>query len=991
MTPLKNLIHILNKVFIFALLLNFSFSFSQENKIKKEVNEFKSSIAEKVKTKFKTPTIELERSGLVSNVLYIVNSSTDNLNFTLDVLIPNEWNSIVDSEKIYSLPVNDTIIVPILLIPSKVKSGSSQIVINTFLIDLDGQQIGDNSFQMKTKKTVKWDLGVKTANKFYFKNDEFNKKFEYSIINKGNYKQDISVNHKIPKKDLYLSDTSNVEDRIANKHNNITLEVGEEADFSYYASAIQLNERNKRKVSNTNYTPYENKYYKNYDLVINSTEDKSQSDIHYKKTAKVSFVKLPNEIDYDIYGYPTLPLLVDAYIQNILGANTFMSVNLRGTKQLSQDASLVYNTTLNFNQSTYNRELQQDIPWYIGYYDDKKSIEIGQVYSNIIGITSVGNGVKGSYRLNDKNILSAFYIQSNNNIQNARNDSYGFTHNFHSTFLSLRSQIGRNDNKINQTTTDVISLHPRLRLFKTNIFDFSIARSLVTNYITDTKREGFVYGAGFSTKIARKLRFNVHGRYNDANFGTGGIKRINLNHRTSFKFSRKWNILINNNYQSTENLRRTYSFINTGQQILNNRLSISKKVKAGSVQNGVFYDIRQFNDVQLHNRGLSYRFSTYNNQTSFQSSYLLRAGYTQETQPIKSDNHFSFDFTSLLRYRIWNFTFKYNYGNFSVVDNQNTIGPPVTPQLLRFSIQNQYTFKNRRFILETNSSYTYRNIAKNNSFGINPELFYFSKTNWRYSLQCSYIFNSTDYSDIVVFEDEQFSSNRSGKNQNSNLTIGLSIRKEIGIPIPFAKKSTTNVKFIAFKDLNGNNRKDYDESPINNVVINLDKKEVITSYNGVAKINNTPYGKFKIKVLPLEKSEGWFSNVPDSIPIDRSENYFIPFVKGVKLHGDVIMDRQKIAITDEGPMDLSRIKITATKEGQNYSTLTDLSGHFEFYLPNGEYVLTMDDSILSSTLRLSRNNIPVVLNNNQDGYYTSFYILEKRRKVIIRDFSKKKK
>jgi hypothetical protein len=32
-----------------------------------------------------------------------------------------------------------------------------------------------------------------------------------------------------------------------------------------------------------------------------------------------------------------------------------------------------------------------------------------------------------------------------------------------------------------------------------------------------------------------------------------------------------------------------------------------------------------------------------------------------------------------------------------------------------------------------------------------------------------------------------------------------------------------------------------------------------------------------------------------------------------------------------------------------------------------------------------------VLKNNEDGYYISFYIIEKRRKVIIRDFSKKKK
>lgn len=425
--------------------------------------------------------------------------------------------------------------------------------------------------------------------------------------------------------------------------------------------------------------------------------------------------------------------------------------------------------------------------------------------------------------------------------------------------------------------------------------------------------------------------------------------------------------------------------------MFNNRLDISKKTKTGSIQNGLYYDTRDYQSIKVKSRGYSHRISINNYKKNLQSSFLFRLGYTKQMLETPTDDHFSFDFTTLTRYKIWNFNFKYNFGNTAFNPNQNNGPKNQIPQLVRVSVNNQYTFKNRRFILETTSSFTYRNTASNNSFGLSPELFYFSKTNWRFSLRSSYYYNSSDYSFLNDFDEQNsFSTSRYGKTQSSNFTVGMSVRKEFGIPIPFAKKRTSNVPFIAFKDINGNGVKDYDETIIDNVVVTLGTKEVITSSRGTAKINKVPHTKFMFNVLALEDLKGWFPQVKDSIIINDDSPVFIPYSRGVKLYGDVIMDRQKIAITDDKPIDLSRIKITTTKD-QTFSTLTDNDGHFEFYLPNGEYTLTMDSGILSNNLRLSRNNIPVVLKNNQDGYYISFYVLEKRRKVIIRDFSKKKK
>ena len=54
------------------------------------------------------------------------------------------------------------------------------------------------------------------------------------------------------------------------------------------------------------------------------------------------------------------------------------------------------------------------------------------------------------------------------------------------------------------------------------------------------------------------------------------------------------------------------------------------------------------------------------------------------------------------------------------------------------------------------------------------------------------------------------------------------------------------------------------------------------------------------------------------------------------------------------------------------------------------YVISQPNSKTNSVCRVTSNNLPIKLRNKQDGVYVSFYIIEKRRKVIFKDFTKKK-
>ncbi len=409
-----------------------------------------------------------------------------------------------------------------------------------------------------------------------------------------------------------------------------------------------------------------------------------------------------------------------------------------------------------------------------------------------------------------------------------------------------------------------------------------------------------------------------------------------------------------------------------------------------------FYEYRALVNTTFHARGLSFRYSNFKFKNNFISSVFMRAGYTMPVDDnfvMSEENYFNFELATLIRYRTWNFTTRYNLGAFSSITTQALENTNLdTPQSLRLALQNQHAFKNKHFVIENSLIYSYNNIFRNNTLGIFPIGYYFTNSGWRFGIGANYTFSSSNFNS--VFDDVQNPNLNLDSNietrVTSNFNLNFNLRKEFGIPIPYLKSTTANTNFISFLDINGNGKKDKNEDAIQNVVIKIDNNEVLTDVNGKAAIDNLEKNKYKLETFSLEKINGWFPNVNDSISIEKNQTVYIPYVRGVKVYGDVILNRQKIAVADKQPVDLSRIKITATN-GKFYSTLTDRKGHFEFYLPYGDYVITMDKNILNDRFSITHNNIPLNLKSSQNGVYLSFYIVEKRRKVIFKNFTKKEK
>jgi hypothetical protein len=945
-------------------------------------------------SKFVRSEINLKEGQIISNVLKVINVGKEQITFTTDLLIPGGWTRIDNANKKFIAKQNDTIIVPIIISPTKLINGNTEIIINSFIVGAQQRQLANNYFSLKTKKKVAWDIELTDTQNMYLKNGQNEKRLKFQIRNSGNNKQDLFVNYSIPKKDLFLSDTLG---KPINQPNvTFSLEARERKLFDYIITFKDMNKRNFRRISYNNYNPNKIADKKTHSLIINSREPRSNKFSMQKRT-KLNFIKLPNEIKANPYGYPYLPLTVTMSAQNILSDRSFLALNLRGFKQISTTANLIYSTDLSYSNSYYTKNILKDAPWYVGYFDDKKTLEIGQISGNITGVSASGYGVKGSYRFNDSHEVGAFYVNSNGFAAKNSSISFGVWHNFnYNDNIKVKTQLGKNINSISNRSINVISIQPSIRINKKH--NISILSSLTSKQMDIEPAffnpNGLLVGLSYSSSFFKKrLKYNINARFNDRNFSFGNFDRLSFSQRTTYVINNKWSAFLSNNYQQSANYNPITGNENYAQKSFFNNLAFTTSNETGNYQTGIFYEYRHFPNSIIHNRGLTFRFSNYNFEKQFINSVYIKAGYTKpELNNIDNKDYFNFELSSLTRYRTWNFNAKYNMGAFSSLTSQQALNDFITPQSIRISAQNQYLFPNRKLVVESNVIYSYNNVFSNHTLGVYPTIYFFNNSGWRFGMSTNYTFTTRDFSSVYDPIDNQAGDQFNVANQvsSSNFNLNFSLKKDFGIPIPFVKRKAATAKFLSFLDVNGNNIRDNDETVLQNVVIKVNKKEVLTDINGEAVMLNLLKDEYDFDAFSLEKLNGWFPNINSKLIIQNDDIVYVPFVRGVKVYGDVVLDRQKIAVTNEAPLDLSRIKISATKGEKVYGALTNNSGRFEFYLPFGDYVITMDEGILNSRLQITRNNIPLKLKSTQDGVYVSFYIIEKRRKVIFTDFTKKK-
>lgn len=944
----------------------------------------------KLSTEFKHNQLTLEAGEIASNLLKITNNTKGPLPFWVTISAPNGWKATATLDKKYTLDGGDSIFIPVRIIPPGLISGNTTYYINAFITDEEDVLITRDNFYAVTHRIVSWEIYTEPSNNIYFRNGESEVDFQLGLLNTGNFDQDILMSLKNARNDLVITDTAYKNVNL--DHNTVSLDSRQDTIFHLKARTIR-GVRNFRTVSTLSHHPCDEGTGQRYSLFLDTREPRPGGIINFSKGAKVNLIKLPRSKAVTPYKQGVVPLEVTGNVQNIFGDFTFFTLNMRGNKRIDSTTYMLYNTQFNFVSPYFNRKLLNRVPWYVGYFAEKYQVQAGQINGGVLGLQNSGIGLKGQYEINKQHKVGAFILRAPGVFQNRVSTSFGLKHQFDHELVRVRSNYGRSYHHIRNSVTDVLSTQANSRLFEKHNVSFMGAVSLFhdRDFNPGQRVFGYQVGVTYSSRFFNKrMATNALVRYNPETFGSSGTKRFIGNGRISYVINDKWSTFVSTNYN------RSQRFINSGSATLAqpvntiffNQVNFITRHGSGSIQPNAFYNYSNIVNNRLHSRGIGIRVT----KNDFTKNLLLasdvRAGYNKAVD-FNMPNFFIFQFGTLLKVKTTSLNARYFYGPNSVSGIQLLQNGGVTPQAIRLSLQNQYMFNDSRFILQTGATYGYNNQFKSHSFTFLPEIFYFNYTGWRFSINASFNVNSNDFqSRLPAAQSLNPVFSESGPNVNRNLTFGCSIHKEFGIPIPYSKVENHTMEFVAFFDTDGDRVKSKNEPSLDNVIVRVDRHEVITDRKGEAEIENIPKGEYKYSVTSLDDLKGWFPDIPAIIDVVKTGKVYIPFVRGVKIGGDVILHREKLAADSDEKFDLSNIKITAMSEnGDVYETLTNFNGSFEFYVPNGNYTITMDENIFNTTrFALAQNNIPLELNDQSEKVYITFFIAERIRKVNRKKF-----
>ncbi len=953
----------------------------------------KSTFAKKTfSAEFMQKEVELKKSEIVSNVLRIVNKSDKPVSFFVDVSHPAKWKALIKPETMYETKPGDTLYIPVRVIPGTEFKGNMSYLINAFITNEEGKQLTSDLFFASTKKIVKWELTVLPRERNYFLNNEKTTSFGINIFNAGNENQDVLLTLTEIGRNIVLSDSTGK--IITKKFFDLNMAPATDTTLKFKMSYFE-GKRNFKIVDNETYVPKSDSEERKYTLFAKSTESKQAAKHVFTTGKKIEFVKLSNQKKLNPYGSSVIPLIVDANIYNILGTQPMMNLVMKGNTILNNGASLVYFTQFNYTAYTYNNKFLKNNSWFVGYYDKKGDIQIGNVASSgAIGLAASGKGISGHYNINSKQTVGAFITKSPALFGVANRITIGVTHKYlFSNKKQLLTSAGRIiNNKIN-SATDFIG--GRFAFSLTNKHQFGVGGTVTRNSSTSSGVKstlGYITNANYSGLFFKnKLATNLRVTYNSKNFATGYNSRLILTHRSVYRVSNKWTTILQNNFNRFESPYFVNGISTTiNNTLFNNQLFLINNASTQKFVPSIFYNISKIYGTELHYRGVGTDYNYFSMEKNFRFSTSLKGGYNNLVSYPNIKEYFTFQLFSLCQYQNLSVNVRYNYGPQSARVVDSSLGYRY-PQLLYLALQQQYQFKDPRFILQTNANYSYSNVAYNHSFGVYPEMYFFSYDGWRFKLSFGYNVNISNRNKAGLYNNTtslQPTGDVSLKPQvNQNFTMGAGVRKEFGIPIPkkFTKERFYNAQFIAFLDVNGNRIKDGDEITLENVVIRLDEEEILTNDLGTAKFLNVKQGTYLLSIIQLEDYKGWFPLKSDSISIENNEKHYVPFVRGIKLSGNIVMDREKYAANSNEPLDLSKIRISvADSAGKTLSTLTDANGSYSLYVPSGNYILSMDENVLGDRFGLAQNNVEVELKIGMEGFFYSFYIIERKRKIIMR-------
>ncbi len=929
---------------------------------------------------FKKDLVEFSKGEMVSNVLTIYNNKNTEIKFYTDISIPTNWSVLTQKNKLYTIAPGDSMFIPIHILPKINLKGSSKFLFTIYLYNENNEPYGFTFFYGEIKKNISWQLST-INNKIYLLNGQSSAPFNFTLANSGTDDQDVHLTLFNISKSVSILDSAGINDVKL----PLTLNLKSQKDTTFYYTFLKhIEPRNYRLIDIDGYRPYSLGEEKKFTITANSTSPNPSDFDKFRIGKKIEFVQLSDVRTVNQYGTDVIPILFDLNAFNILGSNPMMNLTLSGQTLINEKSSIIYNSQLSYYSNFFTTNPYENATLFLGYFHTKFNIQYGNISGGILGTYQNGQGIKSEYYIDNNQRIGVFYTRSPHLFSgNSNYSTFGVTHNFQNALFRINSQFGHSINSVQHKFTDILNVNISTNIIKNH--SFGIRAGLSRNVRQDTvvvnygMMGGFYYNGKY---FHQKLNTNINALFNSASFGFINYERLTANIGNDYSLNKKWKISLKNNLYRYPDI---YQLANKPNYMVNNQVNFSRlNSKVGNFSPYAFYNLSRFQEFRVHSKGLGLNLGKYNLNENYRYFINLMSGYNKSPDTLNK-SFFFFQFAGFMQIRTVSFSVRYQLGNYSTTKSYYAYNSLKNPQNITLSLRHQYVFPRPAFILQNAISYSYSTIS-GRSVNFNPEIYCYTNNGWRFRVFSEINFSISSNSNFKeIYYPVAGNSENTSPVWNKGFYLGVGVRKEFGIPIPKTKKKYCTINFIAFYDINGDGKRDRNEDLLENVVVRTDAWEVITNKDGEASLVSVPIGQYLFNVFSISDLKGWFPHVNDTITLTKSENFYVPFTRGIKVTGKVFLDKDKLTADADKQMDLSRIKISAVND-RTFTTLTKFDGSFEFYIPTGKYILTMDEKVLGERFQLLQNNFELSIDVKFDNLFIPFYIIEKRRKLNLIKF-----
>lgn len=938
----------------------------------------------------------IKATDVASNVIFVVNNTNKTLDFNLQINPPAGWRLFGNASRHIKINSKDTVYIPLRVRPVYDINGNTNYLVNVFL-STEEFTIANGMWYIKVDKISMW-RAYTPSNKLYFTGEKDSASFQVNVSNLGNSDEALQVRVSMDKEILLVDNKGEI---ITPAPSSIYLRAGHDTVLTYTV-----------KLSNTQKLPEAPEVQggdaqKKYRLSIKVLNEKSGQSSGRSWSGSIDLFKLENSMKIKENKLDGIPLTIDSKTYDLMSDHTYSSLSLYGNKIYENNSMLNYFFQADFIQNQYNPQSFLGNYHYLGYTHKYFSLEIGDIGTNRAGSTLSGKGAKASITLAN-NTLGAVYIRKPKLFENFYATGYGFFHN-----LSLKNIFWDNyyqhlTNNLSKVNSDFGNTYMSFRINRIHSIRIGGGYSSEYHYWNSSSPITLIgYGARFGYSGSfKKINLQLNVNYGSPNY---------LIRRGGFSVTPSIRYRINNTYQ----LQAMYSYLdyrpeiyNRGvlfnNDIYNTREAYSLKLSYNKGTNILIFQ-PQYNTIKsttidANTGGIAFEYRL-KSRTAFKFYTNTFMGYSYFPRSKDLGEIFIAYVRTSARYKYLQVNARYYYGPYYQIEQLQFIETEINPQKFYANIYYDYWLLNNKIKFNLNLNYFVNTINIRQQLNTRPEIFYYAKNGFRFSFYGRYImFAEGEYTRTYNSIGGSTYEELVPANSTSRLEFGAGIKFNVNVPTSL--KRNYDVKIVAFKDINGNGKFDINEKGISDMLIHIKlndtvaqlseydneqnvytgpkEYDLVTNDDGLVEYQNIPLGDYVITAMPLTSMGGWFDGKTFYRNIDKNKTIYIPLSRGARISGGIMLERDIFGTGNK--LDLSNIRVTAVNQdnGNTFSTLTSGDGNFVLFVPNGNYVMIINESAVDKHFSFLQNNIPIKVNQEFENYNVSFFLSEKQRNINVR-------